>query len=78
MKTVISIPDDLFRSADELAVRMGVSRSELYAEAVRRLLGERLAEEVTARLNDVYEHSSGGLDPVLEALQLKSMAKLEW
>jgi metal-responsive CopG/Arc/MetJ family transcriptional regulator len=78
MKTAISIPDDLFRSAEEVAESMGVSRSELYAEAVRRFLGERRAAEVTERLNEVYEHAPGGLDPVIDALQFKSMAKLEW
>lgn len=57
---------------------MGVSRSQLYADAVRRLLGERLAEDVTTRLNDVYEHVLGTVDPVLDALQLKAIAKLEW
>jgi hypothetical protein len=30
MKVDISLPDDLFDSAEELAERMGLSRSELY------------------------------------------------
>ena len=34
MKTAISIPDEVFRSAERLAQRLGVSRSELYAKAV--------------------------------------------
>ena len=29
MKTAISVPDDVFDSADELAKELGVSRSEL-------------------------------------------------
>lgn len=38
MKTAISLPDDLFVRADELAARRGVSRSQLYAEAIAHLL----------------------------------------
>jgi predicted transcriptional regulator len=34
MKTAVSIPDDLFRRADEYASRSGKSRSELYREAL--------------------------------------------
>jgi metal-responsive CopG/Arc/MetJ family transcriptional regulator len=44
MKTAVSIPDDLFHKADELANRMGKSRSEVYRDALadqprRRLSG---------------------------------------
>jgi antitoxin MazE6 len=78
MKTAISIPDDLFRSAEELAEEMGVSRSELYSEAMRRFLSERRAKAVTSRLNEVYDRLSSTLDPVLGELQLRSIARLEW
>ena len=40
MKTAISLPDDLFDSADELAQQLGVSRSELYARAVAEYLAK--------------------------------------
>ena len=38
MKTAISLPDDLFKSADALAGRLGVSRSQLYQEALAEYL----------------------------------------
>ena len=38
VKTAISLPDDLFARADALAARRGISRSQLYAEAIARLL----------------------------------------
>ena len=34
MKTAISIPDDIFVTADRLAKRMRKSRSQLYSDAV--------------------------------------------
>ena len=38
MKTAISIPDPVFRSAERLAARLGLSRSELYCRALKDLL----------------------------------------
>ncbi len=35
MKTAISIPDDVFTSADRLAKQLRMSRSELYVRAVQ-------------------------------------------
>jgi predicted transcriptional regulator len=34
MTTAISIPDDLFEKAEEVAERLKVSRSQLYARAI--------------------------------------------
>jgi predicted DNA-binding protein len=34
MKTAISLPDEVFESAEQLAKRLGKSRSELYALAI--------------------------------------------
>jgi len=34
MKTAVSIPDELFRRADELGRRLGKSRSQIYREAL--------------------------------------------
>ena len=38
MKTAISIPDDLFAEAEGLAERLGMSRSEMFARALRAFL----------------------------------------
>lgn len=78
MKTAISLPDDLFESADRLAERLGVSRSELYAEAVAEYLAKHRGEDVTARLNDVYGDQPSGVDPALRSAQARSVAPDEW
>lgn len=54
MKTAISIPDALFQAADQLAARLGLSRSELYARAVAHWVAQHQADTVTAQLNAVY------------------------
>lgn len=54
MKTAISLPDDLFAAAEALAERLGVSRSQLYATALARLVSEQARGTITARLDSVY------------------------
>jgi predicted transcriptional regulator len=80
MKTAISLPDPLFRSAERLAKRLKVSRSALYATAVAAYVGQHDRQSVTARLNEVY--GEGGedstLDPVVAALQWHSLPKDDW
>ena len=61
MKTAISIPDDLFDSADELARRMGMSRSRLYAEAVSEYVAKHRDQDITRRLDEVYGEVDSGL-----------------
>lgn len=54
MKTAVSIPDDTFTQADQLAQELGISRSELYARALRELLQKRRDERITETLNRIY------------------------
>jgi len=78
MKTAISLPDDLFESADALAQRLGVSRSELYATAVAEYLAKHRDEDVTGRLNDVFADEPSGIDPALRSAQARSVSSAEW
>ena len=78
MKTAISLPNDVFESADELARRLGVSRSELYATAVAEYLAKFRSEDITARLNEVYADQDSGLSPEIRRAQAKSIGKSEW
>ena len=80
MKTAISIPDDVFEAAERTAKSLGVSRSELYATAVREFLERYRREGVTEKLNEVYgaDPSSSEVDQRLQALQLASLEKENW
>ena len=69
MKTAISLPDDLFEAADELAGKLGVSRSQLYAQALSVYVNQLVQTDVTERLNAVYGEVEARLDPVLQELQ---------
>ena len=78
MKTAISIPDDVFESADELAEELGVSRSELYSTAVAEYLVKYKAQDVTAKLNEVYAKQPSGLPPEVRRAQSRSVGKSDW
>ena len=79
MKTAISIPDSLAAATDQLAERLGLSRSGLIQLAVTRLLKGFDDDEVTARLNEVYSTDpDAGVDPVLQSIQANTLAHEEW
>jgi len=73
MKTAVSLPDDLFLSANDLAKRQGMSRSELYAVALAEYLAKHRDADVTAKLNEVLADEPSGVDPALRAAQARSV-----
>jgi metal-responsive CopG/Arc/MetJ family transcriptional regulator len=78
MKTVVSLPDDLFEEADSLAERLGVSRSQLYATALAEYLARHRDADVTAKLNELYAIERGGLSPRVRSAQARSVNSSEW
>ena len=80
MKTTISIPDDDFEAAEQIAEELGLSRSELYANAVREFTAKRRREDVTKRLDQIYgdESISSAMDPALAKMQAMSLPKEKW
>ncbi len=78
MKVAISLPDELFESADALAATLGMSRSELYATAVAEHLAKHRDQDITSRLNRVYGEQPSGVAPELRQAQGRSVASDEW
>ena len=78
MKTAISIPDDVFDAADEMARRLGMSRSQLYATAVREYLDAHREHGVTARLDRLYEHQDSSLELRVAEAQTASLDEEDW
>jgi metal-responsive CopG/Arc/MetJ family transcriptional regulator len=78
MKTAISIPDSIFKAAEKMAQRLGLSRSELYAKAVDEFLQRHRNEGVTKELDKIYAKESSQLDPALQAIQSASIDEDEW
>ena len=78
MKTAISLPDPVFEAADALAMRLHVSRSELYTMALEKFLKERTETDVTQRINDFIDKHGQPVDPVFLRSTLADMRKVEW
>jgi metal-responsive CopG/Arc/MetJ family transcriptional regulator len=78
MKTAISIPDEVYHSADQLAKRLGMSRSELYSKAVSNYINAHKNEAVTKALDQIYAKEKSEIDPVINVMQLRSLPKEAW
>jgi metal-responsive CopG/Arc/MetJ family transcriptional regulator len=77
MKTAISVPDKIFSEAEKAAEEMGISRSELYKQALEKFLKERRSKQITDELNAFYAEEDNR-DPVFEKMQLHSLKREEW
>jgi metal-responsive CopG/Arc/MetJ family transcriptional regulator len=78
MKIALSIPDDLFESAEALGKRLGVSRSRLYATALADFVAKHRGRKVTDQLNTVYGTEESRLDPRVRRLQRRSLERDAW
>ena len=78
MKTAISLPDLIFAEAEALAQELGITRSELYTEALKAYLRRHNREQILAKLNEVYSEESSELDPVMAKMQFMSLPHEVW
>lgn len=78
MKTAISVPDEIFELAEQLAARLGVSRSELYTTALRTLLVDQRAAEVRASYDAAYADGPTEQERVLERVGAASLRGVPW
>lgn len=78
MKTAISIPDSIFQAAENLAQRLGLSRSELYVKAMSEYLNSHKNQNVTKKLNEIYASNNSNLDNEILSMQIHSIPKEDW
>ena len=80
MKTAVSIPDRVFESAEKLAVRLGVSRSQLYANALASLVEDHREDIITSQLNEIYgpDGENSSLERDVSNLQVRSITREKW
>ena len=79
MKIAISIPDQVFNTAEKLARRLGLSRSELYVRAISSYVEEHNHQKVTEFLNEVYGNTDHeDLEEGFKKAQMKSIDKEKW
>jgi hypothetical protein len=78
MKIALSIPDELFASAETLGKRLGVSRSRLYATALADFVSKHTSRKITERLDAVHGAHESRLDQGTRRLQARSLARNQW
>ena len=78
MKVALSIPDEVFESAESLGKRLGVSRSRLYATALAEFVAKHKGRKITDRLDAVYGTEDSGLDATTRRLQQRSVERDAW
>jgi metal-responsive CopG/Arc/MetJ family transcriptional regulator len=78
MKTAIYMPDDIFSTAEKIARRLKISRSELYTRAVKEYIAELEFESTTEKLNTIYAQEDSKLDDGWRQLQKRELHGEEW
>lgn len=78
MKTAVSIPDELFSRAEEVARSTGKSRSQLYQEALSEYLLRRDPEAVTQAMDEVLAGVDPHVDPWLTEAGRQTLERSEW
>jgi predicted transcriptional regulator len=77
MHVAVSIPDDVYADSERLVERLNVSRSQLYADALRAYLARHDDAAITAALDDVYGDKDSRPDPAILAAGLEILKRVE-
>lgn len=78
MKTTVSLPNDVFESAEELAEKLAMTRSALYATAVAEFVAKHQYDDLTQQYNEVYAKESNRLHPAERGAQRRSVTTSRW
>ena len=78
MKTAISIPNDVFKVAEQLARRTKKSRSQLFSDAVREYVARHAADDITDAMNRVCAEVDTQPDKFAAAASSRILKRAEW
>ncbi len=78
MKTAVSVPDEVFESAERLAHRERRSRSDVYSAALREYVARHAPDEVTDALDRVLEAVGSSIDPFVTEAGTRILDSTEW
>jgi metal-responsive CopG/Arc/MetJ family transcriptional regulator len=78
MKTAISIPDELFEEAEELAKRLEKSRSELYRTALQAYIAQHDVDRIREALDRVVTGMSPSENEFVKAASARVLERSEW
>jgi hypothetical protein len=78
MRTDVSIPDDVYASAEAYVRRRSITRNDLYAEALREYLDRHDEDAITDALNRVHGGDDGEPDAAILAAGVEALKRTEW
>lgn len=78
MKTAISVPKEIFESAERHARRTKTTRSRLYTEAVREYLQRHSPDEITEAMNRSLAECGETKDEFVSAVSRRILEHSEW
>lgn len=78
MKTAVSIPDEVFVRAEQLAEQTNRSRSRLYSDALAEYLARHGTDSVTASMNEALAGIDERSDAFVNAANRSVLARSEW
>ncbi|MEM7126730.1 MAG: hypothetical protein AAF702_10415 [Chloroflexota bacterium] len=78
MKTAISLPDELFVTANNFARMLGISRSELYAAALREYIENHRKANLVERINAACRQIETSLPEDIAAVTRRKLLEAEW
>jgi hypothetical protein len=78
MKTAVSIDNEVYRSAEEAAGQMRLTRSKLYTLAVAEYIQNHSPGALLKQLNEVYRSADSGLDDDIQGAQFDLFSQEDW
>jgi metal-responsive CopG/Arc/MetJ family transcriptional regulator len=78
MKTAISIPDDVFESAERLARQTKKSRSKLFSDVVKEYVARHATEDVTEGMDRVCAELGHSKDRFVSSAARRALERSEW
>jgi metal-responsive CopG/Arc/MetJ family transcriptional regulator len=80
MKTAVSVPNDVFEKAEQLARSAGRSRSDVYSAALREYVARHSNDEVTEAVNRVVDQlgQEAETDEFIRQVANQALQTVEW
>ena len=78
MKTEISVPNPIFKAAEQLAAALGMSLSDFYVAALAAYVATYQDGDVTKRLDGVYATEPSTMEPEMVAIQIEAIGEEQW
>jgi metal-responsive CopG/Arc/MetJ family transcriptional regulator len=78
MKIAISVPDDVFEEAEELARRTKRSRSEVYSRALAEYVARHAPDRVTEAMDRALAEVGEPADPFVRGVARRVLKRSDW